>query len=363
MNPYTELPSRAFWRPAVADISPTDICDMWRPKFTFTKSDPVATLGSCFAQHISRALTTAGFNWLNAEPAPPKLSPELQMKFGFGVFSARVGNIYTVALLKQWTEWAFGLSSPPDEIWRQGNSFYDPFRPNIEPEAFLSEDEVVATRAYTIRALRYMFASCKVFVFTLGLTEAWVNSEGGYVYPICPGTIAGEFAPNLHKFKNYTYPEIYNDFCSFLEIVKAINPSIKIILTVSPVPLTATASGNHVLVATTQSKSILRAAAAALEAEFDNVEYFPSYEIISSFPFKGMYYEKNMRSIKKEGVANVMRLFFEGLSGGRNESGLAVAEVLQDEPPGASQISPVEDSIPVDVVCEEMMLDQFRGKP
>ena len=39
------------------------------------------------------------------------------------------------------------------------------------------------------------------------------------------------------------------------------NPKARLVLTVSPVPLAATASGSHVLPATIYSKSVLRAAA------------------------------------------------------------------------------------------------------
>ncbi len=82
-----------------------------------------------------------------------------------------------------------------------------------------------------------------VFIFTMGLTEAWIDKRNGRVYPTAPGTIAGSFDPKIHAFHNFSYNEIYDDFLEFLELVRNWNPGFRVILTVSPVPLTATASG------------------------------------------------------------------------------------------------------------------------
>ncbi len=150
-----------------------------------------------------------------------------------------------------------------------------------------------------------------VFIFTLGLTEAWVDKRTGRVFPTAPGTIAGDFDPGIYEFKNFSYDEIRADFVEFLDLVRARNPDLKIILTVSPVPLTATATDNHVLVATTYSKSVLRAVAGSLADAYPDVDYFPSYEMIASPLSLGFFYEANMRAVNPGGVAAVMVFFFE----------------------------------------------------
>jgi len=115
MNPYQKLPSKAFWKSAVASRSMFDIEDLWDPKFDLKPHHQVATFGSCFAQHIGRALKKRGFSWLDTEPAPSGLFEENKSKFGYGIFSCRTGNIYTASLLKQWVEWSLDLTDPPDE--------------------------------------------------------------------------------------------------------------------------------------------------------------------------------------------------------------------------------------------------------
>ncbi|WP_430232148.1 GSCFA domain-containing protein [Nitrosomonas communis] len=88
-----------------------------------------------------------------------------------------------------------------------------------------------------------------------------------------------------------------------------LNPGINILLTVSPVPLVATYENRHVLVSTTASKAILRAAADEAERIFDNVIYFPSYEIITSPANGGRYYADDLRDVTDNGVQHVMRVF------------------------------------------------------
>ena len=56
-NPYSGLPDHAFWSRAVAGRSPDQVRPAARPGFAVAPTDRVATAGSCFAQHISRALT------------------------------------------------------------------------------------------------------------------------------------------------------------------------------------------------------------------------------------------------------------------------------------------------------------------
>lgn len=55
-----------------------------------------------------------------------------------------------------------------------------------------------------------------------------------------------------------------------------------ILLTVSPVPIEATFTTHNAVIANSYSKSVLRVAAEILTKSFDNVDYFPSYEIVLS---------------------------------------------------------------------------------
>jgi hypothetical protein len=362
-NPYEALPPTAFWRPSVGQREPRDIDQLWTAKFPITASDRIITAGSCFAQHIGRTLTRAGYSWCDAEPAPPNLSEDAARRFNYGVFSFRTGNIYTVALLQQWIGWAVGVAAPSSEIWMAGGRFYDPFRPTIEPGGFASEKELVLARTSTLQAIRDALGKASLFVFTLGLTEGWRNKEDSVVYPVCPGTAAGNFDPNQHEFHNYRYDEIHRELQQTIELVRSVNPKIRFLLTVSPVPLVATASSQHVLVATVHSKSTLRAVAGDVAADCAHVDYFPSYEMISSFPFRGMFYESNLRDVTADGVECVMQSFFAGLASGSTASVAEQAPPLASPPIDAAAAPPVSVAAGDDLVCEELILDAFSRTP
>ena len=149
-HPYSDLPPEAYWRTGVASPPEGALNKVWQPKYAIKKSHQIASFGSCFAQHISRELTANGYNWLNAEQAPKYNRSNYAREYGYDVFSARTGNIYTTAQLRQWVEWAAGDATPPDEIWQSDGRFHDPFRPNIEPDGFASAHEVLQSRELTI---------------------------------------------------------------------------------------------------------------------------------------------------------------------------------------------------------------------
>jgi hypothetical protein len=311
-NPYESLPPNAIWRTAIADRRALEIRELWKPKHPFERSQKVATFGSCFAQNLGRALQERGYAWFDAEPSPDIFVPAIQEKYNYGVFSARTGNIDTVAALRQWVSWAIGTETPPNEIWEIRGRFFDPFRPSIEPDGFATPEELLASRRVVLRAIRNIIEHADWFVFTLGLTEGWVSSSEGHNYAMWPGTIADEFYSNNHLYKNYTFAEISSDLTWVIEAICNLNNKMRFLLTVSAVPLTATASGKHVLTATTFSKSILRAVAGTMADNLGIVDYFPSFEIITAPPFQGMFYEPDKQAVSKLGATFVMHSFFAG---------------------------------------------------
>lgn len=354
-NPYKHIPPRGFWRSAVAEPGLFGLADLWKSAWTLPSDASFATFGSCFAQHISRALLARKMNWFNGEPAPGRTPPKLAQAYNYGVFSARTGNIYTAAQFLIWARLASGQIGPEAiELWTDDTGrVHDLLRPKIEPAGFASEAEAKASLASTARAFSRCITETDVFVFTLGLTEGWINSRTGQSYSICPGTGVGSFDAQAHVFKNYTYPEILRDLELALEILWQMNPALNVLLTVSPVPLVATASGDHVLVATQYSKSVLRAVAGDMATRNARVDYFPSYEIIAAPPTRAAFFEPNMRGIAAAGVDLVMSHFFRGLDLSAPAHGRLSQEAAAREEAEAQ-------SAREDLVCEEMILERFN---
>jgi hypothetical protein len=340
LNPYKALPPECFWRTGVASQHPTTIERLYRKKFSITPQDRISTAGSCFAQHVANYLKRRGGNIVDVEPPPPGLSPRDARAYGYLTYSARFGNIYTIRSLLQLLDDAKSGTVRDADIWESEGRFYDGLRPAVEPKGLNSREEVREHRIKHLSHVLSMFHKTDVFVFTLGLTEAWLNSESGTTYPMCPGTIAGKFDAKIHKFHNFGFSEILADLRHIRSELKSLGPDMRFLLTVSPVPLTATASGKHVLVATTHSKSILRAVCGAISEEFPDVDYFPSYELITSPMSRGFFFESNLRSVTDAGVEAVMRVFFSEHSFKR------------------AAPSPAPDPS-VDIVCEERLLEAF----
>lgn len=299
-NPYRNLPDHQFWSRAMAGVASADLDPVIQPKFRLTPSDRIATAGSCFAQHIARTLIARGFNYHVTEPGPG----------GAELFSARFGNIYSARQLLQLAHRAYGQFQPRDIAWiRPDGRYVDPFRPQITPEGYGSESEVAQALPEHFAAVRRMFEESDLFIFTVGLTEIWESTADGAVFPVAPGVVAQPPDPSQYRFANMTAAEVRADLTAFIAFIRERNPDLKILLTVSPVPLVATYEGRHVLVSTTYSKSVLRAAVGEICQDHVGVDYFPSYEIITSWHNAGAYFEGDYRSVAESGVAHVMRVF------------------------------------------------------
>lgn len=356
-TPYHDQSRHAFWRDSVARVQPGDIDPVVSFGLTVDRGTKIATAGSCFAQHIARNLQSHGFCYHVLEPTHPLLSQQQAERYNYGTFSARYGNIYTSRQLLQLFQRAYGDFDPIDSQWHDPKvgCWIDPFRPNIQPMGFSSAEELLLDRARHFAAVRSMFETLDVFVFTLGLTELWSHRQDGAAYPLCPGVAGGLYDAALHQFHNLTVDEVVGDLSEFLTRLRAVNPNSQLILTVSPVPLIATATQNHVLSATTYSKSVLRVAADKVVNSIDGVHYFPSYEIITSNASRGQYFGPDCREITEAGVGHVMRLFFKHVAGSAAEIGQAVAPL----PVGDEFLDKAQHV--VDVICEESLIDQVTS--
>ena len=304
-HPYRGLPDSAFWRRAVAGLREDQVDPVVQAAFTIGRQTPIATCGSCFAQHISRVLLQRGYRYLVTEPAPEG-DPD---PGSYGVFPARTGNIYTVRQLLQTFTRAYGLFHPADVAWRrEDGAWVDPFRPQVRAAGFDTIEALENDRKRHFASVRAMFEDCEVFVFTLGLTEAWIRESDGAVFPLAPGVAGGEPGPD-YAFHNMGVDEMVGDLREFIRRLRVVNPGVRLILTVSPVPLVATYEPQHVLTATTYSKAALRVAAEMVARSEEGVCYFPSYEIVTGPQARGRYFAEDLRSVTEDGVERVMGVF------------------------------------------------------
>jgi hypothetical protein len=340
-HPYKSLSSDKFWKTGVVNQNPFFVESIYKKKFTITKESKICTAGSCFAQHISKRLRNFGFNLIDNEPAPRMLPESEHLYHGFSQYSCRYGNIYTIRQLLQLASEAFDEFTPYNYIWEKDGRYYDALRPAVFPGGLESGEEIRLLRANHLLNVAKTFLEMDILILTLGLTEAWSHIGSRTVYPTCPGVVAGTFDTDSFQFENFDYISILNDFTAFLKLLRRHRSrGIRILLTVSPVPLTATASTSHILPAATYSKSVLRSVAGFLHSQYDSIDYFPSFEIVNNPMLHSVAFESNARTVKPEVVDIVMKHLFS------EHRPFLQQEILRD------------NSI-VEVACEEMLLGEF----
>lgn len=295
--PYFGLPPYRSWRGAAC--LPPERAALAPAPFAIGAGARVATAGSCFASHLGSGLRSRGFTHYVTE--------------GQGPFSALFGNIYTCVQLLQLFERAYGRFAPAEPVWRSADGFVDPFRPRVK--TFLSEYELAEDRERHLAAVRSMFESMDVLLFTLGMNELWYCREDGAALPACPGNGCGEFSSDRYAVAELGVDENVTALQSVIDGVRSINARARFIFSVSPVLLAATAVNTNVAQATAYGKSVLRVAAERACRANEGVAYFPAFEIVTSPIAGGPYFTPSSRHVSDDGVRCVLDAFFEQFTG------------------------------------------------
>ena len=351
-HPYRSQPTRAFWSRAVAaGFEAADLPATAQP--LLRPGDRVVSAGSCFASNMIGWLEGSGLVYVRTEQPHPAFA-HLPENLGYRSFSAAYGNVYTARHLRQLLERASGELHPVEDRWHEQGRVIDPFRPGLRYPAS-SDAEFDALTAQHLRAVLEAFAAATVFVFTLGLTEGWESTFDGAVYPACPGTVAGRFDAARHRFHNFSAEEVRADLVAFIRRLREINPGVRAILTVSPVPLVATATDQHVVVASSYSKAVLRVAAAEAAASEPDVTYFPALEIVTGPQAPHDHLAEDRRSVTEAGVSAVM----ETLLAASDLPERPAAAALAPTPAPAPELSPSMDLSRriAEADCDEVLVE------
>jgi len=245
----------------------------FRTSFRLAPGEKIFTIGSCFARAIETALQARGFDI----PTRRFVVDEEE----WGGDPAVVLNNYVPPAIAPHIRWAFGLDR------------YDLARHAVEalPDRWIDMQmpggfkpmpaEAVLARRERLSAVYREIADCRAIVITLGLVEAWWDAEAGsYVNSTPPGSVRRAH-PERFALHVLDYDAVHRSLVELVDLLRQVGrPDHRVILTVSPVPLTATFTGDDVAVANSYSKSVLRAAAEAIVTAYDHIDYFPSFESV-----------------------------------------------------------------------------------
>ncbi|MFC3440788.1 GSCFA domain-containing protein [Sphingobium rhizovicinum] len=268
-------------------------------------SDSIFTVGSCFAREVERSLNRKGFNALSLK--------------GVGTIPASVDTGYvnrynTYSILNE-LRWALGTPFPEEGFFQLPNGRYiDLHSHPVIPSGPI--DQIRAYREGTIAYFRNML-SANVVTITLGLIEGWYDKKQENFINFAP--IFGrsdEGSRNLlnddrFEFRVISYEENMRNVEQIYELLTQANPKANIIVTVSPVTLSATFTPRDVVVANCLSKSMLRTVAESWVARHpEKLQYFPSYEM-ATLSDRSVVYKEDGMHIQREFVDQIMSYFSE----------------------------------------------------
>ena len=153
-------------------------------------------------------------------------------------------------------------------------------------------------------------------VITLGLNEVWRDNRLGRYLNAPPTVYACRREPDRYTVEISDFAANFEALEKIHAAVTALSPKARFIVTVSPVPMGKTFSGRDVAVANTLSKSVLRVAADAFAGGHDNVDYYPTYDMISLSPRVSAYYPDCLH-VADEAISAMIGMFLELYRGER----------------------------------------------
>ena len=251
------------------------------PKYPFSlsRSDRVFTVGSCFAKHMADRL----------------------VHYKFSCASNSYGTLFHPIPLLQ------NLTDALKQV-------------EIDEDLFLERDETVfhyschsSVWAESKNDLKKKFQDLQLSVAKeLKESKLLILTFGSaFLYQL----VSGKPVANCHKQPKNTFTkglssseEIQNVFHSFYTELKKQNPKIQIVLTVSPVRHIRDGVHENNL-----SKSTLLLACDAIQNTFEDLHYFPAYEIVMDELRDYRFYEKDRVHPNDETLAYVWDKFAEAI--------------------------------------------------
>jgi tetratricopeptide (TPR) repeat protein len=242
------------------------------PSFRLEPGEAVMTIGSCFARNIEARLAELGFDiparaiTLPAEERASDTENDLL-------------NKYTPQSVINELRWAFEPTHRfrDDSLLEAKGQWHDPhLAPNVAPSSL----ERVRERRAMVTGLYRQLPHCRVVVLTLGLVEVWLDTRTGLYLNGPPPTPCTKQEPDRFRLEVLSHADILTALDELYGLLRIHgHPEMKLLVTVSPVPLRATFSGQDALIANTYSKATLRSAVGEFIRDRPDIDYFPSYEI------------------------------------------------------------------------------------
>ena len=272
-----------------------------KPSFRIGRTDKVFTIGSCFARNVEASLMDAGMQVVSRETNLGPVGDSLG-------FAANFFNKYAIHSIYNDLKWALERDTYPgdDVIYAMPkDGLYADLQLGMSKLEFPIED----IRDFRTRYLDVMARAvdADVVIITLGYVETWYDTQLGIYLNTSPPQPLVKAHPDRFQFRVLSYGDVLQalrDVHALL--VKHRTKPLKMLVTVSPVPLLSTFRDVDVLVANTYSKAVQRAAIDEFIATADGVDYFPSYEFVILSNPEIAWARGDYRHVSPDLVARIM---------------------------------------------------------
>jgi hypothetical protein len=283
-----------------------------RPKFQVQRSESVFAVGSCFAREVEDALSEQGFAVPTRcdtlfDQAPLQHDTQLNPGARPRAYLNRYNSMSMLDefrhLLGQAPELEQGLLSYALDRGASADLHYTQSLRQVDAAQTLERRRLVREH------LGPLLRQSRLFVLTLGMAECWYDAQAGRYLNNTPGprvlaAYGDRLSVHLTRFEQHL---------AALQALHALlrqthGDDFRIVITVSPVPLERSFLAQDVVVTNNYSKSMLRAVAEEFAAAHGNVDYFPSYELVSYADPKSAW-AWDHRHVTPGLVAHIMGLF------------------------------------------------------
>lgn len=247
----------------------------------------IYTIGSCFADAIGSRLENYKFDTL-ANP--------------FGV-------VYNPHSLHKLLEYAIQNKKPDADTFLQQSDVHLNYDFHSELSALNKAELETHIQARIFQSHEFL-SKADWLLITYGTAWVYARKDNGKVVANCHKLPADNFEKILLSQKR-----IIESFQQLFEKLKKLNPKIKIILTVSPVRhMKDTFQLNNV------SKSVLLLSCHTLSQLYDDVQYFPAYEIMMDELRDYRFYKPDMLHPSEEAENFIWEKFIETYAGEKTKA-------------------------------------------
>lgn len=247
-----------------------------RSAFDLTCQTPTMTIGSCFSDHVGGILS----------------------KYKFNILKNPFGVLYNPQSIAQAIKLAIKHQTiAPDDLIAHQNSwhsfyFHSTFSDNNSNKVIEKTNAAIDQTNRFLKSANYLF-------ITFGTAWAYRHNSTGIIVSNCHKIPSTEF----DRFR-LTVDEIADEWNDLITELKKFNPNLKIIFTISPIRHLKDGAHENQL-----SKSVLFLAIDKLMHRNEQIDYFPSYEIVHDELRDYRFYANDMVHISDTAVMYLFEKF------------------------------------------------------